>query len=543
MLALAPRRFLLLGLVVLSAACDGLILGGRPPPSPPAPPPVALQPAAALHRLTAVQFESSVHALLGAEAPLTAIEADTDLNGFATVAASHVALSPAGVERYELALGAATEFVFADDARVAAVLGCVPSAVSDPCVRPALERLGRRAFRRPLTEAESQRFVGLVADVGTEAGEVRVGLRAAVWAMLQSPSFLYRVELGRQQPDERGRHPYTSFEMASRLAAVLWASLPDDELLAAAQLDTLTTAAGVRAQAARLLADPRARRGFAAYLDDLYNTDHLAQAIKDATLFPSWTPALKGAMHEELRARTEALVFEHPGDFLSLYDASTSFVNDALATHYGLAPPGSGGFTSVTLPPSRRGLLGSGLVLASYALPQRSSPTQRGRFVAEVLLCKTVPDPPPNVVTTIDQSGDAGVTLREQLEAHRRNPQCAGCHALMDPIGLGLEAFDSVGQYRETDKGRPIDASGTLDGVAFRTGAELATVVRNHPNAGPCFVKQLYTFAQGRAVLPVDEAALAGLAQQFAASGHRADQALLDLVSSDAFRFVEPGKN
>lgn len=499
------------------------------------------QPVARLHLLTTAQFTNSLHDLLGADVVVSAVEPDVDQDGFASVAASQLAISPAGVEAYEKAIGGATEVAFATDAKIVALFGCSPIPVSDlGCLRKALTTLGRRAYRRPLTEAEVQRFLSVVTDIGTESSDAREGLRYAIWAMLESPSFLYRTELG--EPDPTGRLKYTSAEMASRLAATLWATGPDVLLLDAADKDELSTAAGVRAQATRMLADARARAAFAGWVDDLYNTEHLASTIKDTTLYPSWNSSLRDAMHEELILRVDDLVFSRRGDFLSLYDARTTFVNDQLAAHYGLVSPSAPGFREVSLPDAtgRRGLLGGGALLSSNALPQRTSPTQRGRFVAEIMLCKSVPPPPPQVITNIETSADAGVTLRSQLELHRQNPACSGCHTLMDPIGLGLERFDSVAVARESDHGHPIDASGVLDGAAFQSAAELATRVREHPNAGPCFVKKLYTAAQGRSVLEADTEALNTLSASFAANGRRADQALIDLVSSDAFRYVEP---
>jgi hypothetical protein len=199
------------------------------------------------------------------------------------------------------------------------------------------------------------------------------------------------------------------------------------------------------------------------------------------------------------------------------------------------------GFRRVTLDPGspRLGLLGSGAMLAANGLPQRTSPTLRGRFVSEQLLCKTVPPPPGNVNIGALDMPPPGTPIRSVLEEHRKNPACAACHALMDPIGLGLDNFDSVGSYRTTENGAAIDATGVLDGVAFKDEASLSTALRNHPNAAGCFVTKLYEHAQGRASLDVDAAVIASLTKQFDANGHHANQLLVDVVSSDAYRFVE----
>ncbi|HXI60577.1 MAG TPA: DUF1588 domain-containing protein, partial [Polyangia bacterium] len=245
------------------------------------------------------------------------------------------------------------------------------------------------------------------------------------------------------------------------------------------------------------------------------------------------------AMQQELFLRIDDVAFS--GDYLSLYDSPTVFVNNELAKVYGLPQAATDGFRRQTLPAGspRSGLLGSGAILASNGLPQRTSPTLRGRFVAEQLLCKVVPPPPPNVDTSVLNTLPPNATVKATLEAHRQNPACASCHALMDPIGLALENFDSVGAYRTTANNVPIDATGALDGVPFKDEASLATALRNHPDAVPCFVSKLYEQAQGRTPLAVDNPVLADLGKKFVTSGHRADQLLLDIVSSDAYRFVE----
>jgi hypothetical protein len=217
------------------------------------------------------------------------------------------------------------------------------------------------------------------------------------------------------------------------------------------------------------------------------------------------------------------------------------FVNNELAKVYGLPQATMDGFRRVVLPAGspRSGLLGSAAILASNGLPQRTSPTLRGRFVAEQLLCKVVPDPPPTADTSVLNTLPPDASVKAVLEEHRKNPACAPCHNMMDPIGLALENFDSVGAYRTTDNKIPIDATGELDGKPFKDEASLAMGLRNHPDAAPCFVRKLYEHAQGRAPLPIEDAVLTNLGKLFADSGHRADQLLLDIVSSDAYRFVE----
>jgi hypothetical protein len=501
-------------------------------------------PAAHLHKLTAAELTNSLHDLLGDAAPVSAVEPDDVVAGFATVGASQVSISPSGVGLYEDATGAATAFAFADATHAAAVLPCLPTSATDTaCATRALAAFGRRAFRRPLTDAETTRFVSLALAIAGKAGSSPLaGMRHAVWAILQSPSFLYRVELGAASAADAGRLKFGGYELASRLAATLWASVPDDVLLDAAGQGALATADGVRAQATRMLADPRAHRSLAAFVDDLFGMRELAEATKDPAVFPAWTPTLRDAMQHELEQRIDDMVFTKKGDFLALHESRATFVNNELAAYYGLPKAPTDAWRAADLPADspRVGLLGAGAILAAHALPQRTSPTARGKFVATSLLCKTVPPPPPGVPPLPAMAGP-NATLRERLTMHRAAASCAACHALMDPLGFGMETFDGAAKFRTTDNGQPIDATGVLDGAMFDGLAQLGAALRNEAVAGPCLVSKLYTYGQGRAPNNHDAAALDGLATRFATGGNRVDQLLLELVSSDAFRFVEPG--
>jgi hypothetical protein len=497
-----------------------------------------------LHKLTAWEFANSVEDLLGSNVPLSPVEADTLIGGFATVGASSVSISPAGVGQYETVLSTATAHAFADATRASSILSCMPKATTDTaCLTQALNAFGRRAFRRPLTSAEKMLFLNVATTIGNQAdSSVLTGIRYAVLAMLQSPGFLYRVELGAPSAADGGRVKYTSFEMASRLAATLWASVPDDALLDAAAQDALSTATGNLAQAQRMLADPRAHRSLAAFVDQLFDAFSLSQADKDATMFPAFTPTLRAAMLQEVELRVDDVAFTQKGDYLSLFDSKSTFVNKELASFYGVPFTATDtGFHRVDLPTGspRVGLLGAGLILAGHAHAQLTSPTLRGKFVDEMLLCKTIPPPPPGV-PPLPSMAPAGSTVRQILSTHRSQALCASCHGLMDPIGFGMESFDATGQYRTTDNGQPIDSTGTLDGVAFSNLAELGTAVRNNAVTGSCLVSKVYENALGRLPVDVDGVALDQLIGKFVAAGNRVDQLLVDLVGSDGFRFVAP---
>ena len=507
-------------------------------------------PSPRLHRLTTSELQHSLQDLLGDAVPLNDVDPDNMIAGFASIGARVVTTAPAAVSLYESAMRAATDYVFADPARLSAQIACVPSGATDTaCLTKLIGAFGRKAFRRPLTDAEIMRFTTLATSIAGKAGSnVLAGTRGALNAILQSPSFLYRVELGAASAADGGKLKYTDYEMASRLAATLWDSVPDDALLDAAAAGMLQTPEGVKAQATRLLADAKAHRALRAFSDELYGMSRFGEAVKDPAVYPKWSDALKPDLKQELELRIEDMVFTQKGDFLSLYDSRVTFVNGPLAAFYGLPAPQGSGFQRVELPADspRVGLLGSGAFLAGHALPSRTSPTQRGKFVAEELFCRTVP-PPPKDVPPLPTMFDQSLTLRKRLEGHRSAPACAGCHALMDPMGFGMENFDGIGQPRTMDGMNPVDATGTLtgdglDGSSFNGLAELGAALRKQPIMAPCLVSKIYAEAQGREAIELDRPAIDALTAGFKGSQNHLDELIAALVSADSFRFVEPSK-
>ncbi|HXK18783.1 MAG TPA: DUF1592 domain-containing protein, partial [Polyangiaceae bacterium] len=296
------------------------------------------QPTASMHKLSIVEFTNSLRDLLGSGAPVAPqLEPDQQVDGFRSISGAVVAVSPTGVAQYETAINAATQFAFSNAAQAGMVLACVPTSATDAnCpLSKALGAFGRRAFRRPLTDADVTRYAGVATDIAQEpGGSILVGLKYAVSAMLQSPEFLYRVELGAPSAADGGRNKYTDFEMASRLASLLWGSVPDNALLDAAAAGKLSTPDGVVAQANAMIASQKAHASFTDFANDLYGMDPssdmpLSTTFKDPKFYPNWTMTLPGAMQQELTMRIDDVAFN--GDYLSLYDSPVAFVNNELA--------------------------------------------------------------------------------------------------------------------------------------------------------------------------------------------------------------------
>lgn len=412
----------------------------------------------------------------------------------------------------------------------ARLLVCDPAS-GDACVRTILQRFGRKAWRRPMTPAEVNRYAAVVAVAQAEGEAVQVGVANALQALLLSPNFLFRVEADDGDPAPRALSDY---ELAARLSYFLWGSTPDDELSALADQGALR--ANLEPQVRRMLADSRSEALVTQFAGSWLWSRGVDDASPDPTLFPMMTPALKAALREETEAFVRSFLQEDRSA-LELLDSDDMFVSDVTAAHYGVAAPGSRAMVRLrSLPAGRGGLLGHAGLLTVTSQPTRTSPVKRGKWVLAQLLCTEPPPPPANVEAIPTTSTPTG-TFRQQLEAHRAKPECAGCHNLMDPIGFGLENFDAVGRYRTEDLGGfPIDASGTLyNGKNFSGPKELAGLLQADDRFPLCVTMKLFTYALGRAPSTGDACVVAELGQAFHDKQYRLPELIVALVQSDTF--------
>lgn len=479
-----------LSVFALLAAC----LDPAPADVPPAdvdPPDVAapLRPApAGLRTLTPAQYEASVRAVLDLDVPVARVGA------WATsVAAAQGGVGGPTVMAYEDAAREVAAWVFGDEALRDALVGCTPvAAPDDVCTRAFLERVGRRAFRRALDAAEVDRWAGLAASTGA-ASDPWMGLQLALSGLLQSPHFLYRVELG--EPEEEDRLRYTDAELATRLAYLLWGRPPDDALLDAVDAGALSTDEGVAYEVDRMLASPWAEDGVAAFLAELLQVDALRELAKDPALYPDF-PAQRDALAVQLVDTAAAAVAY--GGLQALWTTPVMVVDPVTAPLFGIPPSSLTGLTQVDVLPQRAGVLTHPGLLAIHAYPGKTSPALRGLYVRKQLLCQEIQPPPPGVSTVLPEpvEGDL-VTTRELVSLHQTQPACAACHRYMDPIGLGLEAYDAVGQWRETQNGLEIDPSGDLDGASFADAVALGAALADHPRLLPCLAGHIVAYADG----------------------------------------------
>jgi hypothetical protein len=489
-----------------------------------------------LRVLTQSEYKNAITYLLGPISAQLLLPADLFTAGFSAIGGAEVAINAPAVELYETASRAATAEVFADAARWQTLVGCQPQAdLSDACVVTFIQTFGKRAFRRDLAETEVQKWLKVGKDTALLPGSSAAqGLAAVVSGLLQSPYFLYRVETNKLDTAS-GRLRYDGPSMATRLAFLLTGSTPSDALLTAAAAGQLDTADGVRTAAAPLLNDPSAVERMTAFFSEFSQVRLVFDVQKSAALFPSFNATLQSSMLQATQLFIKNVVLAPGADVRSFFDSDQTFVDAALAPIYGVSPPASG-FAQIKLGPEagRAGILGQAAVLAGHSQPDHTSPTRRGVFISGTFLCLTPPPPPDGVITTLPD--DPTKTARQKLDAHRTSESCKGCHALFDPLGFGLEHLDAIGQYRATEGGLTIDATGTIDAVPFDGGAQMGAAFRQSPKAMACMMSNFYRSANGRTDASADAALIDTLGQALAAKNYVWRDLVAEFVVSDAFR-------
>lgn len=493
-----------------------------------------------LRRLTNTELRNSVRDLFGAglEDATAALPSDAITAGFDNNAESF-AMSDVHVERYRDAAESIARSVVEDAERSAAVIGCHP--VDAACRADFVPRLARLAWRRAPTDDEVNALLA-VADAAVDDPEPTMPARLAIEAMLQSPSFLLRVEVGEQDPDDPTRLRLTGPEIATRLSYLVLASTPPAWLLDAADAGALADADGVEEAARTLLADERAREGLRNFHVQWLQLPLLAGLQRDPELYPQWTETLAASMAEETARYVDDHVWGDGADFLDVLVSPYGWVDGDLAALYGVEA--ADGFARVDLDADhkRGGLLTQASVLTLTAKNESGLPIFRGKFVREVLLCQSLPPPPADVPSIPEPV--PGESDRDRLDRHRTDPACNGCHALLDPLGFGLAEYDAIGKLRSLDSsGAPVDARGSFDGYDefdFDGALELSALLREDPAVADCVMRQLFRYATARRETGDDACALEQLGSAFADSDHSVVEALVAWVRSDAFRHRLP---
>lgn len=500
---------------------------------------------AGLRRLLGAQYVSSVRYLLGDEAAAAAVPPDDQaLGGLDSIGAAQLPFPPTAIEQFERSAMDVASAAVANPEVLATTVPCVVDGPRDAtCYERLATDFGRLAFRRSLSPEEVDAYVGIAIDgMNWEEGSFEIGIQYALAAFLQSPNFLYIVELGQERED--GLRELTASELATRMSFFLIGRTPDAEVLDLAETGELETDEDVRVLAERLVGRPAARETFKQLYAEVLRLRDLEFKGKDAELFGNFDEELASAMRDEILLVLENLVFDEDGNFLDILDTERSFVNPRLAEFYGIEAPDASGWAPATLPAGqgRTGILTRAGFLSAFSHPALNSPTRRGLFVQESILCNEFAPPPPGVSTTLPEPTQ-DTTLRERLEVHMEDAACSSCHLQMDPLGFAFEAYDPVGAYRTKDNGFPVDTSGTVPGVgSFANASELAPLLKQHPQVPGCVIKTIYRNSIGTVETDDQFEGLIALEDAFESSNYSMKQLLVELTTSPLFRLVDAPK-
>ncbi len=415
-----------------------------------------------------------------------------------------------------------------------------------PCARQIVSRLASQAYRRPASGEDVESLMTFYGDA-RKGHDFEAGIRAAVQAMLASPHFLFRLE---EMP--AGTRPGQTYriadvDLASRLSYFIWGTVPDAELLKVASTNTLHTPAVLEKQVRRMLADPKAEAMSTRFGSQWLRLQDVEKIHPDALLFPSFDNELAASYKRETELLFDSVVREDR-NILDLFTADYTFVNERIAKVYHIPNVTGEEFRRVTLTDENRrgiGILGHGSILMMTSVADRTSPVQRGKWIMETLLGSPPPPPPPNVPALDDSvtanQGGKQLTTRERMEEHRKNPTCASCHRVIDPIGLALENFDVVGAWRIKDNGSPVDTAATLyDGSQMKgpTGlrdallAHSESLIRN-------FTDNLMAYALGRRVEYYDQPAIRAIVRKAAQQNNKFSAFVLGVVNSAPFQMAK----
>ena len=421
----------------------------------------------------------------------------------------------------------------------AKVFTCRPAPAGEDaaCARRILSALARRAYRGPVNDTEMKRLVGFYETERGSGGSFDAAIENALRFMLVNPRFLFRIERDPETVAAGANYRIGDLELASRLSFFIWSSIPDDELLDLAIAGRLRQGAVLEQQVRRMLKDERARALGANFAGQWLYLRNLRGLYPDADVFPDFDHNLREALQRETEMLFESVVLEDK-NVQRLLDADYTFLNERLARHYGVPDIYGTQYRRVAVTNSaRRGLLGHGSILALTSYPNRTSPVNRGKYVLTNIL-GTPPPPAPENVPPLDETPGKARTMRDRMEEHRRNPTCAACHKLMDPIGLALENFDGIGRWRTRDSGAAIDPAAQLaDGTNVAGPADLRTAILRRPDMfARNMTEMLLTYALGHGLEHRDMPYVRAILAEAARSDYRFSSLVLGIVKSVPFQ-------
>lgn len=505
---------------------------------------------ALLRRLTESQYRESVKDIFGPEVPVVArFERALRSDGLIAVGTSEAGISAFAMEQYDAAAQSVADVVFSEESREE-FMSCEPQSLSDfdrSCAQEFIAHYGPLLFRRPLTDAQMERYL-TVAQLGSEKlGDFYEGMKFALTGMMTSPQFLLRIEHTGPQENEQSIKLLDAYSKAERLSYFLTNSTPDQELMRAAAAGELDTEDGVTRQVDRLINSPGFETAVRAFFRDMLEFDLFDDLAKDAEIYPSYNSTVAYDAQEATLKDIVHLLIEENGDYRNLFTLEDSYMTRALGVVYRQPVATRDGWEKQKLSHNgeRLGIQSQVSFLALHSHPGRSSPTLRGEAVRNIFLCQEVPDPPADIDFSVVQNPSSTnmPTARDRLHAHNSEPACAGCHKVMDPVGLALENFDGVGIYRTHENQTLIDTSGFLDGMSYDDAKGLAKALRGHPEIPRCVVEKMYRFAVGRDTEWYERSYMDYLVNEFSASQYRIPKLMRVIALSDNFFAISAASN
>jgi hypothetical protein len=446
------------------------------------------------------------------------------------------------LEHYQQAAGTVAAVLVGNAATLNQLAPCGAGAAPADCAKDFVQKFGTLAYRAPVTDAaDVERHVQLF-NVGAVTSYAH-GVEMLLQGMLQSPRFLYRVEIGTTEKISPSAVKLSPHEVAARLSFALWDSPPNARLNQAVAAGELGTKEGVGAQLAWMLQDARGQKLVNRFLESWTHVGGVEHLVKNPDLYPEFEAGtFRASLRSQALAFFDDVLTRQGGKLSALFTSTTVFYNKDLAGYYGV----TGGDTFQSLEKTdgtAAGILTLPALLAVQGKPNESSPIYRGRFVREALLCQQLPSPPANIPAPPEVM--PGISTRERAAQHEADPTCSGCHQMLDPIGFGFENFDTLGRYRTEDGGKPVDASGNviatrdMDG-AFNGVAELARKLSASSEVKECVTRQWFRFALNRFEQPVDDCSMKSVLDSFDAAGQNLSSLPLAIVQTDAFLYRRP---
>lgn len=497
---------------------------------------LATTPPTQIRRLTERQYRNVIADVFGPDIRVVGrFEPDLRIDGLQAVGASAVSVTAAGIEQYEtLARNIALQV--ADEAHRDMLVGCAQSP-SDPqgaaCAAAFFKRTGLRLLSRPMSQAEISALSRDTTNAAATLGSFHAGLAAVLSGVLASPEFLFRIDRPRSSSTA-----LDAWSKASRLSFLLWNSRPDASLLEEAAAGKLDTQEGIARVVDRMIASPRFEEGVRAFFSDYLRLDAMDELSKDTLIYPAYSQAIGASLREQTLRTLVWFLAEEKNDYRDIFTTRAIAMNRSLGPIYDV-PVSKADWHIYRFPAGdpRSGLLTHAGLLAQHSHPGRTSPTLRGVALREIFLCEKIPAPPANVNFAVVQNVDNPTlkTTRLRLQAHLDDEECASCHRRTDPIGLGLEQFDGVGQFRRTEHDELIDVTGEFASRAFDGAASMGQLFHDDPKVSSCLVSSAWRYANGRNPDEGDQKPIARLNEGFVTQGYRFPALMRALALDPAF--------